>query len=86
MQLLIEALNPASVAGLMCRNTLSINWRGEVYDCDFNQQLGLHAGQHHPLFLWEVDRARLENMPIAVASHCFGCTAGSGSSCGGALT
>jgi len=52
MQLLIEAFNPASVAGLMCRNTLSINWRGEVYDCDFNQQLGLHAGQHHPLFLW----------------------------------
>ena len=52
MQLLIEAFNPASVAGLMCRNTLSINWRGEVYDCDFNQQLGLHAGQHHTLFLW----------------------------------
>jgi radical SAM/Cys-rich protein len=86
MQLLIEAFNPASVAGLMCRNTLSVDWRGEVYDCDFNQQLGIHAGHHHPLFLWEVDHARLENMPIAVASHCFGCTAGSGSSCGGALT
>jgi radical SAM/Cys-rich protein len=86
MQLLIDAFNPASVAGLMCRNTLSIGWRGEVYDCDFNQQLGINAGQQKPRFLWEVDLAELDNMPIAVASHCFGCTAGAGSSCGGALT
>jgi radical SAM/Cys-rich protein len=86
MQLLIEAFNPASVAGLMCRNTLSIDWRGEVYDCDFNQQLGIGAGYQNRLFLWEVDHTRLENMPIAVGSHCFGCTAGSGSSCSGALT
>jgi radical SAM/Cys-rich protein len=86
MQLLIEAFNPASVAGLMCRNTLSISWRGEVYDCDFNQQLGIYAGDQKPLFLWDVDYRQLENMPIAVAGHCFGCTAGSGSSCSGALT
>jgi Protein of unknown function (DUF3641) len=86
MQLLIEAFNPASVAGLMCRNTLSISWRGEVYDCDFNQQLGIYAGHQKPLFLWDVDHRHLENMPIAVAGHCFGCTAGSGSSCSGALT
>jgi radical SAM/Cys-rich protein len=86
MQLLIEAFNPASVAGLMCRDTLSIGWRGEVYDCDFNQQLGLGAGYQKSLFLWDVDHTRLENMPIAVGSHCFGCTAGSGSSCSGALT
>jgi radical SAM/Cys-rich protein len=86
MQLLIEAFNPASVAGLMCRDTLSIGWRGEVYDCDFNQQLGIGAGYQKSMFLWDVDHTRLENMPIAVGSHCFGCTAGSGSSCSGALT
>jgi radical SAM/Cys-rich protein len=86
MQLLIDAFNPASVAGLMCRNTLSIDWRGEVYDCDFNQQLRLHPEHHVPLFLWEVDDKQLENMPITVATHCFGCTAGPGSSCSGALT
>jgi radical SAM/Cys-rich protein len=86
MRLLVEAFNPASVAGLMCRNTLSIDWRGEVYDCDFNQQLGLSSGNKKPVFLWEVDPTRLENSPITVGSHCFGCTAGSGSSCSGALT
>jgi hypothetical protein len=68
VQLLIEAFNPASVAGLMCRNTLSISWRGEVYDCDFNQQLGLHPRHPKPLFLWEVDHTKLEKMPITVAS------------------
>jgi radical SAM/Cys-rich protein len=92
MQALVEAFNPASVAGLMCRNTLSIGWRGEVYDCDFNQQLGMQwknsdvsrAGGK-PLFLWDIDVERLENRPIAIGDHCFGCTAGHGSSCGGAL-
>jgi radical SAM/Cys-rich protein len=86
MQLLIDAFNPASVAGLMCRNTLSVGWRGEVYDCDFNQQLGMAAGNRNPIFLWDIDYAQLENTPIAVGNHCFGCTAGSGSSCSGALT
>jgi radical SAM/Cys-rich protein len=86
MQLLIEAFNPASVAGLMCRNTLSIDWRGEVYDCDFNQQLGIRTGSQKSLFVWDVDHTRLEHRHIAVGSHCFGCTAGSGSSCSGALT
>jgi radical SAM/Cys-rich protein len=85
MQLLIEAFNPASVGGLMCRNTLSVGWRGEVYDCDFNQQLGLQWKNGAPLFLWDVDPARLEGRPIATGRHCYGCTAGSGSSCGGAL-
>jgi radical SAM/Cys-rich protein len=83
MQLLVEAFNPASVAGLMCRNTLSVGWRGEVYDCDFNQQLGMQWKR--PLFLWDLDPEQLEGRPIAVGEHCFGCTAGSGSSCGGAL-
>jgi radical SAM/Cys-rich protein len=85
MQLLIEAFNPASVAGLMCQNTLSVGWQGEVYDCDFNQQLGMQWKNGVPLFLWDLDPERLEGGPIATDNHCFGCTAGSGSSCGGAL-
>ena len=85
MQRLIEAFNPASVTGLMCQNTLSVGWRGEVYDCDFNQQLGLQWKNGTSLFLWDLDPARLEGRPIVTANHCFGCTAGSGSSCSGAL-
>ncbi|HEY5706223.1 MAG TPA: arsenosugar biosynthesis radical SAM (seleno)protein ArsS [Terrimicrobiaceae bacterium] len=86
MQLLVAAFNPASVAGLMCRNTLSVGWRGEVYDCDFNQQLGMQWRNGDPLLLWNIDPKQLEDRPIALGSHCFGCTAGCGSSCSGALT
>jgi radical SAM/Cys-rich protein len=85
MQLLIEAFNPASVSGLMCQNTLSVGWQGEVYDCDFNQQLGMQCKNGAPLFLWDLEPERLVGRPIAVGNHCFGCTAGFGSSCGGAL-
>ena len=85
MRLLIEAFNPASVAGLMCQNTLSVGWRGEVYDCDFNQRLGMRWRNGAPLFLWDLDPKGLEGGPIAMDNHCFGCTAGSGSSCSGAL-
>lgn len=83
MTLLREAFNPASVEGLMCRNTLSIGWRGEVYDCDFNQQLGIQWKNGKPLFLWDIDPSRLEGRDIALGEHCFGCTAGCGSSCTG---
>lgn len=85
MQLLIKAFNPASVAGLMCQNTLSVGWGGEVYDCDFNQQLGMQWMNEIPLFLWDLNPKQLEGRPIATGNHCFGCTAGCGSSCGGAL-
>jgi radical SAM/Cys-rich protein len=85
MQLLIENFNPATVAGLMCRNTISVGWRGEVYDCDFNQQLDMQWGNGRPIFLWDVDFDQIENREIMTGDHCFGCTAGSGSSCGGAL-
>jgi radical SAM/Cys-rich protein len=85
MQLLIEAFNPASVGGLMCQNTLSVGWRGEVYDCDFNQQLGMQWKNDEPLFLWDLDSERLQGRLVAMDNHCFGCTAGNGSSCGGAL-
>jgi radical SAM/Cys-rich protein len=85
MQLLIENFNPASMDGLMCRSTLSIGWRGEVYDCDFNQMLDMQWQNGKPLFLWDIDPAEIENRSITTGDHCFGCTAGAGSSCGGAL-
>ena len=85
MQLLIDAFNPATIEGLMCRNTISVGWRGEVYDCDFNQQLGMQWNNGQAIFLWDVDPDLLENRAIMTGDHCFGCTAGAGSSCGGAI-
>src|SRR6266513_5280418 len=89
MQLLVDAFNPATIDGLMCRNTISVGWRGEVYDCDFNQQLDMQwsrsNGGSKPLFLWDVDPTEIAGREIMTGKHCFGCTAGAGSSCGGAL-
>lgn len=85
MQLLVDAFNPAAAAGLMCRNTLSVGHDGQLYDCDFNQmlELGLDWGTHHVSDL--TDLAAIDTHAIAFDDHCFGCTAGAGSSCGGAL-
>lgn len=85
LQLLEEHFNPETVPGLMCRHLLSVDWRGRVYDCDFNQMLELPLAGGAARALWEIDPADLEGQPIATGSHCLGCTAGSGSSCGGAL-
>ena len=85
MELLIEAFNPATIDGLMCRNTISVGWRGEVYDCDFNQQLGMQWNNGAPIFLWDIDPKQIENRQVMTGDHCFGCTAGAGSSCGGAI-
>jgi radical SAM/Cys-rich protein len=85
MELLIASFNPASVAGLMCRNTLNIGWRGDVYDCDFNQMLAMQWHNGKPLYLWDIDPAQVDGRPILTADHCFACTAGAGSSCGGAV-
>jgi len=85
MELLIQAFNPGTIEGLMCRNTISVGWRGEVYDCDFNQQLGMQWNNGQPIFLWDIDPESLENRDIMTGDHCFGCTAGPGSSCGGAI-
>src|SRR5881296_4463130 len=85
MELLIQAFNPATIDGLMCRNTISVGWRGEVYDCDFNQQLGMQWNNGAGIFLWDVDPKEIENREIMTGNHCFGCTAGAGSSCGGAI-
>ena len=88
MGLLINHFNPSTVDDLMCRTLLSVGWEGTLYDCDFNQMLELpirgEGGQ--PLTLWDLDRVDyLDSVPILTASHCFGCTAGAGSSCGGSL-
>ena len=87
MELLVNAYNPATVAGLMCRNTLSVGWDGRLYDCDFNQMLELDAvdAAGAALHIRDFDPARLRERAIVTGRHCFGCTAGAGSSCGGAV-
>lgn len=92
-QLLRESFNPATIDGLMCRNTINVSWLGEVYDCDFNQMLNLPLSAQNngtqnkntPLSVWDIDPETFTDIPIRTGPHCFACTAGSGSSCGGAL-
>lgn len=88
MELLVNAFNPAAVAGLMCRNTFSIGWDGRIYDCDFNQMLAIGAKSQdgHLLNIKDFRPELLHKRQIQMGRHCFGCTAGSGSSCGGATT
>src|SRR5262249_16087209 len=84
MGLLVNHFNPATVEHLMCRDLVSVGWDGKLYDCDFNQMLDLETpgGKN----IWELDSfAELAECEIATGSHCFGCTAGAGSSCGGSL-
>ena len=83
MERLVNAFNPATVDGLMCRYTLSVGWDGKLYDCDFNQMLDLGVGPKYPKTIFEARVEGLENRVIQIDQHCFGCTAGSGSSCGG---
>jgi len=66
-------------------NTIRVGWRGDVYDCDFNQMMDMPMGGAARRYLWDLEPNDLEGQPIAVASLCFGCTAGAGSSCSGAL-
>ncbi len=84
MEKLVNAFNPATVEGLMCRNTISVSWDGYLYDCDFNQMLDLkiaHPVQH--LSAWQGQNLNERN--IVLNQHCYGCTAGAGSSCGGTV-
>jgi radical SAM/Cys-rich protein len=84
--LLVNHFNPAAVPQLMCRSLVSVGWDGGLYDCDFNQMLELPLGAG-PRTIFELDSlAALEGAPVTTASHCFACTAGAGSSCGGSLT
>lgn len=92
MDLLRSSHNPSNLEQVMCRSTISVDWEGHLYDCDFNQMLGLPmtglaAGEASPRrHLRELLDHDLADEPITVADHCFGCTAGAGSSCGGALS
>ena len=88
MDLLREAHQDANLESVMCRNLISVDWQGYVYDCDFNQMLKLPliAGSKPKSHLRDLMNRDLEGNPIVVMEHCFGCTAGQGSSCGGALS
>ncbi|GMQ96822.1 MAG: arsenosugar biosynthesis radical SAM protein ArsS [Gammaproteobacteria bacterium] len=87
LTLLKHAHQDNNLANVMCRNLISVDWQGYVYDCDFNQMLGLPAKINGcaNMNIRDLDGHDLEHLPIVVADHCFGCTAGQGSSCGGAL-
>lgn len=84
MERLASAFNPAAAAGVMCRNTLSVGWDGTLYDCDFNQMLELPVSHFAPRTVFDWAAARLADREITLGPHCYGCTAGAGSSCGGA--
>ncbi|MFU8837578.1 MAG: arsenosugar biosynthesis radical SAM (seleno)protein ArsS [Thiohalomonadaceae bacterium] len=90
MQLLQEAHLDSNLPGVMCRHLISVDWQGYLYDCDFNQMLGLGMpsleGESARLHLRDLRGMRIEGRPIKVLGHCYGCTAGQGSSCGGALS
>ncbi|HEX8312275.1 MAG TPA: DUF3641 domain-containing protein, partial [Chthoniobacteraceae bacterium] len=73
------------VEGLMCRSTVSVGWQGELFDCDFNQMLGMQLRNGKALYLWDVTPEQMENRHILTGVHCLACTAGCGSSCTGAL-
>jgi radical SAM/Cys-rich protein len=83
MEKLINAFNPSAAAGVMCRNTLSIGWDGYLYDCDFNQMLDLKVESQAPQHISQFNEQLLHQRSIIINNHCYGCTAGMGSSCGG---
>lgn len=85
MNELVNGFNPSAAFGVMCRNTLSIGWDGYLYDCDFNQMLEMKV-QSPSNHIAKFDHQQLEDREIAINQHCFGCTAGAGSSCGGSLS
>lgn len=85
MQTLINAYNPGTIDGLMCRHQVNIDPKGRMYDCDFNQALSMPVPGFETRFIWEVAPEELSARIIATDDHCYGCTAGCGSSCGGAI-
>jgi hypothetical protein len=84
MQRLVNAYNPAAAAGVMCRYTLSVGWDGALYDCDFNQMLGIATDHGAPAHIRDFSLEMLERRQIVTGQHCFACAAGGGSSCTGA--
>ncbi|MCC5914244.1 MAG: arsenosugar biosynthesis radical SAM protein ArsS [Balneolaceae bacterium] len=86
MEKLITSFNPGAAQGVMCRNTISIGWDGSLYDCDFNQMLQMKTNHGAPSHISEWNLEKLNSREIILNQHCYGCTAGAGSSCGGATT
>jgi radical SAM/Cys-rich protein len=86
MQRLVNAFNPVAAAGVMCRYIISVGWDGALYDCDYNQMLALPLAFESPKHVRDFDAALLYERRIATRNHCYGCTAGPGSSCGGSIT
>lgn len=86
LETLANSFNPGTLENVMCRSTLSVGWRGELYDCDFNQMLGMQLRNGKPLYLWDVTPEDLAGRSILTGVHCLACTAGCGSSCNGAVT
>lgn len=86
IQTLIDAWNPKTISGLMCRTTLSVSWDGRLFDCDFNQMLDLGLEPGLPQRIGDFDPVVLSQRPIVVGQHCYGCTAGAGSGCQGAIS
>ena len=86
MELLVQSFNPATLEGLMCRTLVSVGWDGKLFDCDFNQMLDMPINHGLSCFLEDFDPFVLARRKIRTGLHCFGCTAGSGSSCRGALS
>jgi len=86
MQKLVDAFNPSTIMGLMCRNTISISWEGFVYDCDFNQMLDLKVATTKSQHIDDFDLEALKERNVVLNQHCYGCTAGAGSSCGGEIS
>jgi len=85
MDKLVAAFNPEAATGVMCRTALSVGWDGRLYDCDFNQMLDLELGPGLPRHIGDFDRELLSRRRIVTGQHCYGCTAGSGSGCQGAI-
>jgi radical SAM/Cys-rich protein len=85
MSKLEASFNPAAVSNLMCRSLVSVGWDGALYDCDFNQMLGMPLVSGQPRTIQDFDPAGLARRRITTGDHCYGCTAGAGSSCGGAV-
>ena len=85
MRLLVDAYNPETIDGLMCRHQIHIDSQGRLYDCDFNYALDLGMADRAEQFLWDVSLDALVARRIATGDHCYGCTAGAGSSCGGEI-
>lgn len=85
MEKLVNSFNPETVNGLMCRNTLSVSWNGKLFDCDFNQMLELQTENSSPKHISEFNSEKLKERNIVLNQHCYGCTAGAGSSCQGTI-